>query len=294
MKKLLLLAIAAASMFACVPLEPGPYDPYASPYDASPEYYPPVAYEEPVYYPPPIPVSYPYNYFYYVPNGPYVDIVIVDRVGRRHVHHWNENGRRMKADQFHDWQRHHKYRKKDYPHHDKYGKPDHHGQQPVYTDKVDTGGKRKPIPMDKNQYGQPYQQVPPVHMEKVDTGGKRKPVTIDKNKYGKPDSQGQWKNMNNENQGQWKNMNNENQGQWKNMSNDKVDTGGKKKPVTIDRNKYGKPEQQGQPQNFQNTKTKVKKEDLNAPAQMNQNQDIPKEKKKKPSKKIDETVEKVN
>ena len=52
MKKGLLLSIAALSLFACVPIEPGAYDPYDPMYGGSPDYYPPAAYGEPVYYPP--------------------------------------------------------------------------------------------------------------------------------------------------------------------------------------------------------------------------------------------------
>jgi hypothetical protein len=250
MKNVLFLFLTALSMFACVPLEPGAYGPYDPTWDASPDYYPPVVYQEPVYYPPPIPVSYPYKYYYYVPNGPYVDIVIIDSYGHKRVHQWHENGRRMRGDRFDDWQRHHKVHKKEYENKKKYGKPETHGQPPnIHSDRFDANGKNKPPKIEKNPYAKPEYQGQQQNMpaNTFDTRGKKKPSKIEKNPYAKPEYQGQQQNV----------------------PANTFDSTGKKKPFNVDKNQFEKHDNQGYPPTTQKKRIKENKQVQNASDQMN-------------------------
>ncbi len=69
------------------------------------EMVPEIIYEERVYYTPPILVTYPYDYFYYIRDGMYVNIVFVDRLGHRRIEHWNHGGARMTHTRISDWHR---------------------------------------------------------------------------------------------------------------------------------------------------------------------------------------------
>lgn len=109
-----LLSIFVLAVYACIPVPVpvnttptyettygyGTYDDsYGHDYDYDYDEYVdvPIAYGEPIYYSPPITVSFYYDYFTYELAGPYVDIVFW-RGGNRYRHHtWQEKGRRLTA-----------------------------------------------------------------------------------------------------------------------------------------------------------------------------------------------------
>ena len=69
---------------------------------------PEIAFNEPVYYPPPMMVGYPYDSWMYVPNGAFVDLVFIDSLGVRHVEPWHYAGVRMTSAHLPVW--HQSYR----------------------------------------------------------------------------------------------------------------------------------------------------------------------------------------
>lgn len=79
---------------------------------------PPVVIGEPVYYPPPITVVYPYNYFYYSTDASgYVNLVFVDANNGRHVENWYVSGARMRHDRLDSWRRSYRISSRDYNNH---------------------------------------------------------------------------------------------------------------------------------------------------------------------------------
>lgn len=108
MKKILqafMLSFFVFAVYACIPVPVpvsttttyetsggyGYYDDYYEYADV------PIVYGQPMYYSPPIYVSFYYDYFTYEPVGPYVDIVFWSG-GKRFRHHtWHEKGRRITA-----------------------------------------------------------------------------------------------------------------------------------------------------------------------------------------------------
>jgi len=119
--QILMLFIFVFTISACVPVPVvvGPqdsgyndqyvYDEYGSGYDNN--YYDvPINYGEPCYYPPPVNVTFAFDYFTYeIVNG-YVDIVFWRGGHRYHHEPWQEHGRRISANDIRSRDFHHRIR----------------------------------------------------------------------------------------------------------------------------------------------------------------------------------------
>ena len=119
--QILMLFIFVLTISACVPVPVvvGPqdsgyndqygYDEYGSGYDNN--YYDvPINYGEPCYYPPPVNVTFAFDYFTYeIVNG-YVDIVFWRGGHRYHHEPWQEHGRRISANDIRSRDFHHRIR----------------------------------------------------------------------------------------------------------------------------------------------------------------------------------------
>lgn len=121
-----LLSIFVTALTACVPVpvvvdsqgtgysqpvytDQYDYDDYGYGYDQ--DYYEvPVVYGEPVYYPPPVSVTFTYDYYTYEIVGGYVDVVFW-RGGHRYRHEpWYDQGRRITPGHIHSREFRHKIR----------------------------------------------------------------------------------------------------------------------------------------------------------------------------------------
>jgi hypothetical protein len=77
----------------------------------------PIVYGEPCYYPPPIVVEYPYDYYTYERVGGYVNIVFWRGGHRFHNEVWRDHGRRMSVAGVRTWRRAHKIGGSEFAHH---------------------------------------------------------------------------------------------------------------------------------------------------------------------------------
>lgn len=157
MKNLFLASFVILSMFvfcSCVvPVRPGP-GAYSDEMVMAPE----VVYEQPVFYPAPIVVGYPYDYFTYfmTPDG-FVDLVFVDRYGVHHTEHWMYGGARMTHAQIHGWHQGYRIRNSEFRnHHQRFERhsskqPGVHGTKPGpkgpgHNQNVQKPAQNKPAP----------------------------------------------------------------------------------------------------------------------------------------------------
>jgi hypothetical protein len=90
----------------------------------------PIVYGEPCYYPPPIVVAYPYDYYTYEQVGGYVNIVFWRGGHRFHNEVWRNHGRRMSVAGARAWQHTHKIRGSELAHHREQLKNNHNISHP--------------------------------------------------------------------------------------------------------------------------------------------------------------------